>query len=284
MSDESLSLSSERSDFSKSLQGQVSQAISDGIDYGADTARAYSKSLGNTVINRASLIIESGVNKAFGNNPLSRYAGRAIGSLARNAINGLLDSTLDDTFESFSDSPVSQPEEASSYNTSSRRTTLSDMEDRKDPLLSIDWVAFIRDNGSDPIESIYIDSVQLPSIRIEQSNVYRYGVNVNYAGGVSVDNCTINLFNDRTGKALKFASSWLNAVYNFETGNYGSPSEYKKDITVFLLTVTGEIVCVIDLIGCFPASFNSISLTNSTAELMPVVLDLSVDMMYLSGA
>lgn len=270
---EGLSLSDDRSDFSKNLQSQVSSAISQGIDFGVNTARSYATGLGNTVKNRASLTLESKVKKVLGNNPLSQYASRAVGDLARNALKGIIDPRISSIF----DSPLNGPGPR-------RRGTLSEMENRKDPLLSVDWVAFIRDGGREPIESIYIESIQLPSIRIEQSNVYRYGVNVNYAGGVSVDNCTVNLFNDRTGKALKLASSWLNAVYNSTTGNYGSPAGYKKDITVFLLTVTGEIICTIELIGCFPSSFNSLSLTNSTADLMPVVLDLSVDMMYLSGA
>lgn len=284
MAFEGLSLSDERSDFSKNLQTQVNSAISRGIDFGSNTANAYATALTNTVKTRVSLTLESRVNKVLGNNPLSQFASRTIGNLTRSALGGLIDPSLSSVFKRQTDRSIEQGSLTTYSTGSGKRTTLTEMQSRKDPLLSIDWIAFLRDRNLQAIEPIYIDSLQLPSIRVEQSTVYRQGINVNYAGGVSVDNCTMNLFNDRTGKALKLASSWINSVYNFETGNYGSPAEYKKDITVYLMTVTGDIICQIDLVGCFPTSFNSLSLTNASSDLMPVVLDLSVDMMYLSGA
>jgi hypothetical protein len=161
--------------------------------------------------------------------------------------------------------------------------TLAKMQRRSDPLLSIDWTATIIDGASSPIEDIYIEGVQTPSLRFDNKPVYRQGTTVNYAAGLSIDNANLVLYNDRTGKALKFASSWFNAVFNFKTRNFRMPIEYKKDVLVFLLDVNGNVICRIDLVGCFPVSLNSTNLEATGSNLIPVTLDLSVDHCYFSG-
>jgi hypothetical protein len=161
--------------------------------------------------------------------------------------------------------------------------TLSRMQARGDPLLSIDWTATIVDTAGSPIEDIYIDALQTPSLRFDNKPVYRQGTTVNYAAGLSIDNANLVLYNDTTGKAPKFASSWFNAIFNFKTRNFRVPKEYKKDIIVWLLDVKGNVICQIDLVGCFPVSLNSLNLESTGSNLLPITLDLSVDHCYFSG-
>lgn len=166
-----------------------------------------------------------------------------------------------------------------------RPGTLTSMQARLDPLLSIDWTATIVDSGGTgcPIEDIYIEALQTASLRFDNKSVYRQGTTVNYAAGLSIDNANLVLHNDRSGKALKLASSWFNSVFDFRTRNFRMPIEYKKDVIVFLLDSKGFPVCRIDLVGCYPVSLNSTNLEATGSNLIPVTLDLSVDHCFFSG-
>jgi hypothetical protein len=165
------------------------------------------------------------------------------------------------------------------------RTLLTDMEARGDPLLSIDWTAAIIESGNpEPIPSIYIETIQIPAFRIENKPIYRQGSMINYAGTYSVDNSSMTLYNDDTGRALKFALSWLDSVYSLETGNYRKPSDYKKNIKVILFDVAKRPVARVDLIGCWPTAMNQLQLENSTAGQLPITIDLSVDTCIYSEA
>lgn len=165
---------------------------------------------------------------------------------------------------------------------SNPNSVLTRMQNRQDPLWSIDWNAKIFDGGRSPIEDIYIESIQTPSIRIENKPIYREGSTLNYAGGISVDNATIVLYNDISGKAMKLGTSWVDCVYNYSSSNFRMPSEYKKNIKIFFYDVKQNTVATVDLIGCFPTSFNSFALNNSDANPIPVTIELSVDSMYFS--
>jgi hypothetical protein len=157
---------------------------------------------------------------------------------------------------------------------------------RQDPLFSIDWQATIIFGPEDdiqPIDPIYIESIQVPSMRIDNKPIYREGSTLNYAGTFSTDNSRIVLYNDREGKAAKFALSWLNSVYDFETGNYRMPSEYKKQIVIAFKDATQSVAYYARLNGCWPTSLNQLELNSKEANLLPIEMDLSVDSCHYFG-
>ena len=73
---------------------------------------------------------------------------------------------------------------------------LARMQARADPLLSIDWTATIIDGGGAPIEDIYIEAIQTPSLRFDNKPVYRQGTTVHSAAGLSIANANLVLYND----------------------------------------------------------------------------------------
>jgi hypothetical protein len=163
---------------------------------------------------------------------------------------------------------------------------LARMSARRDPLFSIDWQATIigapGDDG-EPIDNIYIESIQVPSIRIDNKPVYREGSTLNYAGAFSTDNSRIVLYNDHSGNAARFATSWLNSVYDFETGNYRTPKQYKKQIVVTFKDANQSDIFHATLTGCWPTSFNQLELNSKEASLLPIEMDLSVDSCHYYG-
>lgn len=160
---------------------------------------------------------------------------------------------------------------------------LKAMLSRKDPVTSIDWIGLVVDSSNpQALDWYYINSIQTPGIQIETRSVFRSGKMQHYAGTLSIDNLSLTLYTDATGAAMKFASSWINTVYNNQTGNYRLPREYKKSIYVYLLDVERAIVCQFKFFGCWPTSWASYQLGNGQAENLPTVLELAVDTFSIS--
>lgn len=162
------------------------------------------------------------------------------------------------------------------------RSQMDEMLDRKDPMTSIDWVALVV-SGGPSIGGIRLDSIQTPSISIDTREVFRTGKQQHYAGNMSVGSINISLYSDISGRAMKFASSWVNSVYDSKTGNYRLPKDYKKTIILTLFDPTFKEVCVFRFFGCWPTSWASYSFGTGSAELIPTTMELSVDSFSVSS-
>lgn len=150
---------------------------------------------------------------------------------------------------------------------------------RSDPVLNIDWIGMVIDKSNpNALDWHYIQSIQTPGIQIEARKVFRSGKEQHYAGTLSVDNLQLTLYTDSTGKALKFASSWFNCVFDSQTGNYRLPKDYKKDVYVYMYDPKHQTVALLKFFGCFPTSWASYSLdNNSQASPLVTTLDLVCD-------
>lgn len=158
-----------------------------------------------------------------------------------------------------------------------KRNRLEAMSARGDPLLSVDWLGLVMDHGRESINWAYLDTIQTPSITIEPRTVFRGGTMKHYAGPISVDSMNISLYTDSTGNAMKLASSWLSSVYDNEFGNYKRPSEYKKQIWLYMFDAARKTVCLMKFYGCFPTSWSSYGMESSGSNPIPTSLTLSVD-------
>lgn len=161
---------------------------------------------------------------------------------------------------------------------SGKTSQLTSALSRQDPVTNIDWIGMVVDRSNpNALDWHYINSIQTPSLSIEPRTVFRAGKLQHYAGNVSVDNVNLTLYTDATGKALKFASSWFNCVFDSKSGNYRLPRDYKKDVYVYLFDPERSVVCQLKFFGCFPTSWQSYSLDSGTASPLNTVLDLVLD-------
>lgn len=158
-----------------------------------------------------------------------------------------------------------------------KRNRLEAMSKRGDPVLSVDWLGLVMDQGREAINWAYLDTIQTPSITIEPRSVFRGGTMKHYAGPISVDSMNITLYTDSNGDALKLASSWMASVYDNEFGNYKKPSEYKKQIWLYMFDAARQTVCLMKFYGCFPTSWGSYSMEGSGSSPVPTTMTLSVD-------
>lgn len=157
---------------------------------------------------------------------------------------------------------------------------LQEMLSRPDPLLSFEWIGVIYDssNPTGVIPSIYIDAIDTPSLSIDKTAVFRQGSNTFFAGTQSVSDVSITLYSDRTGKAMRFASSWFDHTVANRNGNYSLPRDYKKEIVIYIYDARRRVVVPLLLHGVFPINWEGYAL-NDSSEPLKTRLTLSVDSM-----
>jgi hypothetical protein len=155
---------------------------------------------------------------------------------------------------------------------------LREMLARPDPLLSFEWIGVLQDaaNPTGVIPSIYIDAIDTPSLSIDKTGVFRQGSNTFFAGVQSVSEVSVTLYSDRTGKAMRFASSWFDHTIANANGNYNLPRDYKKELIIYMFDVERRVVVSLHLHGVFPINWDPYAL-NDSAEPLKTRLTLSVD-------
>lgn len=166
-----------------------------------------------------------------------------------------------------------------------RQNVLQAIQNRKDPLLTVDWIGIVQDpvgvTNSPNVPWSYIDEIQTPSIRVGSEPVFRNGIVKKYATSYEVDNANLKIYTDTTGQAFNFCNAWTRSTRR-QDGLWNLASQYKKDIIIFILDATRSVVVDIRLIGCFPNSWNSYQLEAGGSNALITTLDLSVDDFYIN--
>lgn len=164
------------------------------------------------------------------------------------------------------------------------RGALLDVLSRGDPVLGYEWTGIIIDPGNpEPIPSVYIESIQAPSLQFDLDNRYYHGRNLSYPSKVVTDNLVIQLHNDNSGRAAKLASSWHEETFVTATGGFKRPKDYKKLVALLVHDPKHEQIYSILFGGCFPSSSSvGNNYDYASSEPMPVTLNLSVDYVFVT--
>ncbi len=166
-----------------------------------------------------------------------------------------------------------------------RQNVLQEIQKRRDPVLSIDWIGIIQDppgmKNSPQMPWAYIDEIQCSPISISPNAVFRNGIQQKYAGNYDVGSASLKLYTDVSGMSFNYANAWIRSIRRND-GQWGLPASYKKDIVVYILDSTREVVVDIRLVGCYPTSWQSYSLEATSASPLFTLLELSVDDFYIN--
>lgn len=166
-----------------------------------------------------------------------------------------------------------------------RQNVLQEMQKRRDPVLSIDWIGIIQDppgtRNSPQMPWSYIDEIQCASISVSPATVFRNGLQKKYAGAYDVGGASIKLYTDVSGISFNYPNAWLRSIRRND-GQWGLPASYKKDIIIFVLDSTRQVVVDIRLVGCFPNTWQSYNFEASASSPLFTSLDLSVDDFYIN--
>ncbi len=180
--------------------------------------------------------------------------------------------------------PAAEANGPQTDNAYARQNVLACLQSRKDPLLTVDWIGMVMTKSTLPLPDLpwyYIDEIQTPSVRINAEPVFREGRTKKYASSFDVDSCTLKLYTDASGQAFNFANAWVQSTKRPD-GLWNLPTNYKKDIVIYVLDSTRSTVVDIRLIGCFPTSWSSYNLESGGSNPVETTLELSVDDMVIN--
>lgn len=137
-----------------------------------------------------------------------------------------------------------------------------------DPQLQTKWVAKSLPFDLPPE---YMESIDLPFNNITVSEgVYVGGKFLYFPGTHTISSFSASFYEDRKGTALKWIQDWKNRVKNLQTGAYGLPKAYKRDIVVSMLDQKNNVSMNVRLKDCFPTDTSPMTLnyTDGTGRIV----------------
>ena len=135
----------------------------------------------------------------------------------------------------------------------------------------------------------YVQTANVPARTFATDSIQRNGHAIHFPESYSVDDLTLGLFMDTTGKAWQYINAWQGLVmanqdpkYAGNQGMWGLPAQYKKDIKITILSVDRKQMLSVRYINCFPKNPAPLELVSSSSEALVVNVNFAVEDVYIS--
>lgn len=127
-----------------------------------------------------------------------------------------------------------------------------------DPQLAFKWISKPLPFGH---KAEYVEAVDINHNNIAASEGVYFGSRFVYFPGThTIAAFTLTLYEDRLGTSQKWINDWKSRVKDMESGAYGLPSDYKRNIEVQLLDQKNLPVATYKMIDCWPTDTQPFSL------------------------
>lgn len=148
---------------------------------------------------------------------------------------------------------------------------------RNDPHLHIDWDIEMP-NG---FPSEMIESVTAPLLEYDSGGgVFRGGTSIYMPEAGSVGILSLVLYEDNVFTSTNYVNAWRSTIAN--NGVYGYAKDFKKQISVFALDVTGQTIATFTYHGCWPAkSQQGYTFASDNSERTVLNVEFPVDYMSI---
>lgn len=165
---------------------------------------------------------------------------------------------------------------------------------RADPLHAYNWfcdLPQVNANGyAASLPWYYVEEATIPFRQFETRQVYREGRYKHYPGKYNVDSLRLAIYLDSDNTSLNYWQTWQNAIlqpFNKATatslgGGYRPPSQFKKDISFFLLDVRRQQIVNILYTECWPQQIDAFNLQSATSERLIGQVTLSVGDVFVN--
>lgn len=160
---------------------------------------------------------------------------------------------------------------------------------RKDPLLSFDWMATVPDIGCPNITvdqslfvSFYIEEANVTLPYFQNTDVFRCGTRKNYPGFSDTGTLSLVFYEDREMNATTYIEYWKSKIQNRETGRYKVPKKYKQDIEIVCYDARGIIAGKFVAKGCWPAQSGNFQLQSSASDRITRSADFNTDGVFFT--
>lgn len=221
---------------------------------------------------------------------VSRAAGQGIGAV-KGAVSSILKGdfsggvekllkapqdilgTLGSTFGLSSGSKLTNPGGISPTN------SLEGAMARSDPQLSFNWycdLPIISAIDGQPVGLpwYFVEEATVPMRTFQPVSRFFQGRQQHLAGNYDIDDLQLAIYADSSNEALNYLTAWQGAVLKpFDSksrysggGGYGRPSDYKRDIPVYLLSADKRTLCQLLYTECWPKVIQAYSLNSGTSD------------------
>lgn len=147
---------------------------------------------------------------------------------------------------------------------------------RPDPLINVEWKVLVQFSGLNVDISDYIEDVVLPSIKVDNKQIFRQGTYVYAAKTESVGSITLKVYETSDLIGYRFFRYWKNKVRDPQ-GNYNPPDQYKGTVVLYPLAPDKSYTAMFEARGCFPISLPSHSFSSGQPERIITEVELSCD-------
>jgi len=120
-----------------------------------------------------------------------------------------------------------------------------------EPALTTLWRVMIPFGNS--VTHLLAESVTLTWLKVPTEPVFSGGKHVYFPGMAEVDGLAITFYETHDYQVSKWLENWQMLVYNVDSGVYGVPAQFKKEITVNLFSkVSTKPIKIVTYNGCWP--------------------------------
>lgn len=158
---------------------------------------------------------------------------------------------------------------------------------RRDPLLAFEWDVEMPQIGNMKLPNSYVEEAQINLPSVEDWSVFRNGTKAYYAGFSDVGNLTITCYEDNRLSTMSYFAAWFGTIQNQETGTYSAPTDYLKDIRLYVTAPTSsgyERIGTLIAHGCFPKDRQGLNFSSGTSDRQRIAVTFTVNnVSYISN-
>lgn len=125
--------------------------------------------------------------------------------------------------------------------------------------------------------TLAVNSTNLPTITVPQTELHHGNSVVKVAGKVEYDDITLEVKDFVGDDVEKILYDWFSEVYDPATDTVGMAADYKRDGTLLQYSPDESIVREWDVYGVWPTSFESGDMNYEDSEPKVISLTLSID-------
>lgn len=138
------------------------------------------------------------------------------------------------------------------------------------------WLAVMPSDFGDA-RNIVVEEMTFPHVKIPAQGRFSGGSNTYYPTTHDVNSVNITFYEDEDFTALTYLTNWSRAVVNPDTGTYGYPIDYKREIKFEKFALDGRLVMTGTLFGCWPSELSDYNLNYNESGRMVTSCVFSVD-------
>lgn len=208
-------------------------------------------------------------------------------SAVYSAINQAAQGDLEGAIGAITGGISSTVETLGAYGSATPGDALRGMNARSDAMQSWSWYCLLpslSNTGTELIGGInasvalpwyYVQKGNTPFRTFEVESITRNSRKINLPTGYSVPSLSLEFFMDSSGLAQKYLKAWAGLVLGNDdpsnianVGTWGYPAAYKKNIYLYLLSVTKKQLLNFKYIGCWPSDPQALELVSDDGQPM----------------